>query len=171
MQEAGMSDAEISRRLNIPYLTVYSYRPEVRERKKEYWREYYGRPEVRERRKEYRREYCRRPEVRERMKEYRREYYQKNDPEFQEFLIFLEGNPNSSVKSFPSSNIYFTILKCLCEKKWRAKYRQLEKEVGENIRGPLKKLINKGIVEYKNRRYFLKEELKEKLHYLFGENS
>ena len=109
-------------------------------------------------------------EVRERMREYRRKYRQRCDPEFQEFLTIFEKSNSSALKEFLSNNIYIAILRCLSNKKWGVKYKRLEMEVGKNIRGPLKKLVNKGIVKYEDKRYFLREELKEKVHYLFDEN-
>ena len=45
-------------------------RPEVKERQREYQREYYQRPEVKERQRKYMREYYQRPEVKERQRKY-----------------------------------------------------------------------------------------------------
>jgi len=75
LQEKGISDIKISRMLGVPPSTVYYQRPDVKERRREYMREYSQRPEVKERRREYMREYYKRHDVKERM----REYYKRHD--------------------------------------------------------------------------------------------
>ena len=70
--------------------TCYQRLPEVKQRKKEYDKEYNQKPEVKQRKKEYDKEYYQKPEVKQRMKEYNqkpevkqkakeymKEYYQK----------------------------------------------------------------------------------------------
>lgn len=118
LQEAGCNDAEISRKLGIPHSTVRYQRPKVKEKVRKY------------------------------LREYKREYRLKLDPEFQEFLTFLENRPN--YREIPSNNIYFAILKCLSlNKEDGLTFRQLEGRTSRyrgNIIGPLKKLINKGIL-------------------------
>jgi len=59
-----------------------SKRPEIKEHKKEYDKEYLQRPEVKERIKERMKEYFERSEIKERTKEYNKEYNQK--PEIKE---------------------------------------------------------------------------------------
>jgi len=155
LQEMGISDAKISKMLGIPYSTVHYQRPEVREREREHMRKYYQRSEVKEKRREY-------------MRKYREECHEGCEPEFQEFQTFLKEN-KVIYKKIYLNNIYFAILKYLClNKKYGLTFRQLERKITgykRNIKGPLRKLANKGIVERRNKRYLLKENL----CYLFDE--
>jgi predicted DNA-binding protein YlxM (UPF0122 family) len=136
--EKGMSITEISRTLGIPRSTVYDQRPDVKERR----REYYQRPEVKDRRKEY-----------------IKVYYQKPDPDFQEFQKLVQETEKGldSIK-FPEDNVYFSILRCLCEGNFGIKYKQLKKRIGKNVTGNLRKLKEEEIVDYKDKRYRLKNK-------------
>jgi len=137
LQEKGMNIAEISRMLGIPRSTVYCLRPEFRER----MREYYKRPDVKERMREY----------------YKR--MRRPDPAFQEFQRLVQEIEKGldSIK-FPEDNIYFSILRCLCESNSGIKYKQFKKRIGENVAGNLRKLKREGIVDYMDKRYWLKNK-------------
>ena len=153
LQEKGMNIAEISRMLGIPRSTVYYLRPEFRER----MREYYKRPDVKERRREYMREYYKRPDVKERM----REYYKRTrrpDPAFQEFKMLLQENEEGCLDSIKSEdNVYLSIVRYLSESNFGIKYKQLKREVGNVVR-ELRKLKREGIVDYRDKRYWLKNK-------------
>ena len=137
LQEKGMNIAEISRMLGIPRSTVYYLRPEFRER----MREYYKRPDVKERMREY----------------YKR--MRRPDHDFQEFQRLVQEIEKGldSIK-FPEDNIYFSILRCLCESNSGIKYKQFKKRIGENVAGNLRKLKREGIVDYMDKRYWLKNK-------------
>ena len=144
LQEQGMSDAEISRKLGISYSTVRYQRPEVREKKIEY---------------------SKKPEVKERVREYMRMYRQKHkrDNSWEEFLALLNGR-NASQEN---SNIYSNILKCLYKYKdcYAIRHRDIAEELGvkegKKLVHELLKLREYGFVRYESKRYFLTEKGKE----------
>ncbi len=84
--------------------------------------------------------------------------YKGSDPAFQEFKSLLkevEEYPSSPLK-FPEDNVYFSILRCLCESNSGIKYKQLKKRIGKDVTGELRKLKREEIVDYKDKRYRLK---------------
>jgi hypothetical protein len=86
--------------------------------------------------------------------------YKGPDLAFQEFktlLKELEECPSSSLK-LPEGNIYFSILRCLCENNSGIRYRQLKNRIGKNVAGELRKLKREKIVDYKDKRYWLKNK-------------
>ncbi len=78
--------------IEFSYATVSKYScksfKEVKEKQREYQREYYSRPEVKEKQREYQREYRSRPEVKERQRKYQREYKTFRNLEFIIINIF-----------------------------------------------------------------------------------
>lgn len=59
---------------------------------------------------------------------------------------------------FPEDNVYFSILRCLCESNSGIKYKQFKKMIGEEIAVKLRKLKREGIVDYRDKRYWLKNK-------------
>ena len=77
----------------------------------------------------------------------------------------IEEGYLDSIKS--EDNVYFAILRCLCESNFGMRYRQLKRGIGKGIAVKLRKLKKEGVVDYKDKRYSLKR--KELCKYLFGD--
>jgi hypothetical protein len=177
LQESGLTDTEISKELGLSYQAVHYQRPEVRERRRkysrEYMRKYMKRPEVRERKKTYLKKYMKRPEVRERIRKYSREYHWKrrleSDPELRELLGLIDGvEVKPCLEGLSEHNVYVSILKRLASTSYGMKYRRIERDVGAGrIVWKLRVLVRLGLIRYEDHRYALSDSGRKLCERLF----
>lgn len=163
LQEEGLSDYKIAKMLDLPYYTVHYQRPEVRERRRKYMREYHRRPEVRERERRYNRKY--------RWRQRYPESFGEMDTELNEFINLT---PNSRY------TLLAGILRILSKSKSGLKHSQIyrtakksseyKEKLGErkNIRWELNRLMEMGLISYKyNGRYVITDNGRELIKKLY----
>lgn len=144
LQEQGMSDYEIGRKLGIPRDTVRYYRPEVKKRRREYMRRY--------------------------MREYQRKQKQRDD--WEEFLALINGKNTAPENSNIYLNILKFLYKY--KDCYPVRHKDIAEELGidrsKRLVHELLKLREYGFVGYESKRYFLTNKGREICEDVLGLN-
>jgi len=144
LQEQGMSDYEIGRKLGIPRDTVRYYRSEVKKRRREYMRRY--------------------------MREYQRKQKQRDD--WEEFLALINGKNTAPENSNIYLNILKCLYKY--KDCYPVRHKDIAEELrvkeGKKLIYELLKLREYGFVGYESKRYFLTNKGREICEDVLGLN-